>query len=335
MRYLSKTILVLSMLLLLACGRSIEVVQLPSLPGIGLSGLYAGEIAGDLYVAGGCNFPDKPVTEGGKKAFYNDIWKLSGPSTGSGTGWTSAGKLPQASAYAAYLATDDGLLIMGGANASGTLDCVWLFDGCKVKELPALPKPLEQAAWCSYDGAIYLAGGLSGGTPSLEVFKFVDGSWSVAAMLPRPLVQGIACADEGRLNIFGGFDPVQKEAVKGGYSFLLADGSMSELSADVTFVGSAALDGLACGGCNAEVFTGALNLSAEEVREYQLQPVEYYKFRGQLLEYTLSGWNQVAQHPALARAGAALAEYRGGLVSVGGELKPGIRTPEVWMIKKK
>lgn len=317
------------MLLLLACGRSIEVVQLPSLPGIGLSGLYAGEIAGDLYVAGGCNFPDKPVTEGGKKAFYNDIWKLSGE------GWTKAGELPEPCAYGAYITTDEGLMILGGANAEGSMDSSWMVSATGVAELPALPKPLEQAAWCSYDGAIYLAGGLSDGKPSLEVFKFADGSWSAAAMLPRPLVQGIACADEGRLNIFGGFDPAQKEAVKGGYSFLLADGSMSELSADVTFVGSAALDGLACGGCNAEVFTDALNLSAEKVREYQLQPVEYYKFRGQLLEYTLSGWNKVAGHPALARAGAALAEYRGGLVSVGGELKPGIRTPEVWMIKKK
>ena len=327
MRFLSKTILALSALLLLACGRSTEVVQLPSLPGIGLSGLYAGEIDEALYVAGGCNFPDKPVTEGGQKVFYSTIWKLSGKE------WVKAGKLPEPCAYGAYVATDEGLMILGGANSEGTLDTAWLLTAKGVSELPALPKPLEQAAWCSYDGAIYLAGGMSCGTPSPEVFRFADGAWSVAGMLPRPLVQGIACADEGRLNVFGGFDPVAKEAVKGGYSLLLADGSMSELSADVTFVGSASLDDLACGGCDAEVFTHALNLPPEDVRDYQMQPVEYYRFRGQLLEYTLSGWTLVAEHPALARAGAALAEYRGGLVSVGGELKPGIRTPEVWMIK--
>lgn len=317
------------MLLLLACGRSIEVVQLPSLPGIGLSGLYAGEIDGTLYVAGGCNFPDKPVTEGGKKVFYSDVWKLSDGN------WTLAGQLPEPSAYGAYVATAEGLMILGGANDEGSMDSAWMLTADGVTRLPALPRPLEQAAWCSYDGAIYLAGGMSCGTPSLEVFRLKDGQWTVAATLPRPLVQGIACADEGRLNVFGGFDPVAKEAVKGGYAISLADGSISELDADVTFVGSAALDGLACGGCDADVFTHALNLPAEEVREYQLQPVEYYNFRGQLLEYTLNGWAPVTAHPALARAGAALAEYQGGHVSVGGELKPGIRTPEVWMIKSK
>lgn len=317
------------MLLLLSCGRSIEVVQLPSLPGIGLSGLYAGEIDGTLYVAGGCNFPDKPVTEGGKKAFYSDVWKLTDGE------WTLAGKLPEPSAYGAYISTDEGLMILGGANADGTVDSAWMLTADGVTGLQTLPKPLEQMAWCSFDGAIYLAGGLSNGTPSLEIYRLEDGQWSVAAMLPRPLVQGIACIPGDRLCVFGGFDPIAKEAVKGGCAFSLEDGSVSPLEADVTFVGSAALDGLACGGCNAEVFTHALNLPAEDVREYQLQPVEYYKIRAQLLEYKEDVWSAVAEHTALARAGAALARYHGGLVSVGGELKPGIRTPEVWMIKTK
>lgn len=327
MRSLSRLLLAISVLLLSACGRQQDVVQLPSLPGIGLSGLYAGEIDGALYVAGGCNFPDKPVAEGGSKAFYSDIWKLSGEE------WTAAGHLPQASAYAAYLATDGGLLIMGGANASGTLDCVWLFDGSGVKELPSLPKPIEQMAWCCNGSTVYLAGGMSCGNPSLEVFKWENGQWSTAAMLPRPLVQGIACIEGGRLCVFGGFDPLAKVAVKGGFAISLENGGITELQADVTFVGSAALDGFACGGCDADVFTHALNLPPEEVRDYQLQPVEYYRFRAQLLSFGADGWSMVAEHPALARAGAALARWQDGLVSVGGELKPGIRTPEAWMIK--
>lgn len=327
MKSLSNISLVFSLLPLLSCENGIDSVQLPSLPGAGLSGLYAGEIDGTLYVAGGCNFPDKPVTEGGKKVFYSDVWKFADNS------WSLAGQLPKPSAYGAYIATDGGLMILGGANAEGSLSSVWMLTAQGVSRLPDLPKPLEQAAWCSYGGSIYLVGGISCGTPSLEVYRMNGGEWTVIAMLPRPLVQGVACADEGRLNVFGGFDPYAKEAVKGGWSILLADGSMSELSADVTFVGSAGLDGLACGGCDADIFTHALNLDAGQIRNYQLQPVEYYKFRGQLLEYTLSGWTPVAEHPAFARAGAALAKYRDGLVYVGGELKPGIRTPEIWMIK--
>lgn len=332
MRSLSRLLLAISVLLLSACGRQQDVVQLPSLPGIGLSGLYAGEIDGALYAAGGCNFPDKPVTEGGSKAFYSDIWKLS-PSTSSGTGWSVVGQLPQPSAYGAYITTGEGLMILGGANSDGTLDAVWLVTADGVRELQALPKPLEQMAWCCNGSTVYLAGGMSCGKPSLEVFKWENGQWSTAAMLPRPLVQGIACIEGGRLCVFGGYDPLAKEAVKGGFAISLENGGITELQADVTFVGSAALDGFACGGCDADVFTHALNLPPEEVRDYQLQPVEYYRFRSQLLSFGADGWSMVAEHPALARAGAALARWQDGLVSVGGELKPGIRTPEAWMIK--
>lgn len=33
----------------------------------GVSALYAGVIEGNLLIAGGCNFPDIPVADGGKK----------------------------------------------------------------------------------------------------------------------------------------------------------------------------------------------------------------------------------------------------------------------------
>ena len=39
----------------------------------GVSACYCGVINGYLYIAGGCNFPDKPVAEGGKKRFYKAI----------------------------------------------------------------------------------------------------------------------------------------------------------------------------------------------------------------------------------------------------------------------
>ncbi len=36
--------------------------------------IYAGVIEGNLLIAGGCNFPDIPVADGGKKAYYRDIY---------------------------------------------------------------------------------------------------------------------------------------------------------------------------------------------------------------------------------------------------------------------
>ena len=330
MRYLHSICAAITCLLLtFSCSSGEKVVQMPSLDGIGLSGLYAGKIGERLFVAGGCNFPDKPLTEGGKKKFYDEIWALGDE------GWDLMGTLPEPSAYGAYLCSDDGILIMGGANADGTSDKVWLLSSENgTEELDPLPKPLEQAAWYFINGRIYLAGGLSNGEPSLEVFSFDDGEWTAIATLPRPLVQGIATMSGDTLCIWGGFDPPAKEAVAGGYALDLKTGEWSPLQAGCTFVGASPLDGYATGGCDTEIFTAAQHLSGEALLEYQLQPIEYYRFRPELLRFNPESlqWELVAQYPHLARAGAAIARYGNGIVTVGGELKPGVRTPEVWMI---
>ena len=40
----------------------------------GVSALYAGVIDGNLLIAGGCNFPDTPAADDGKKVFYPDVY---------------------------------------------------------------------------------------------------------------------------------------------------------------------------------------------------------------------------------------------------------------------
>ncbi|MCK5280240.1 MAG: hypothetical protein KAK04_16915, partial [Cyclobacteriaceae bacterium] len=40
----------------------------------GLAAPFAGFSNGAIIVAGGCNFPDAPVYEGGIKKYYNDIF---------------------------------------------------------------------------------------------------------------------------------------------------------------------------------------------------------------------------------------------------------------------
>ena len=320
---------IIVLFMITACNGREDVSQLPSLDGKGLSGLYAAQIGEKLYVAGGCNFPDAPLIEGGKKKFYDDILMLDGER------WVTVGHLPAPSAYAAYLATNGGMLIMGGANASGSMDCVWFFDGATVTERPSLPKPLEQAAWCKSDGKIYLAGGLSDGEPSRDVLVCGNDGWKTVAVLPAPVVQGIAVVEDGHLLVWGGFDPSTNEALKGGFSLNLTTGEWSALAADVTFAGSAPLGYYAAGGCDAEILTAALHLPKEKIREYQSRPIDYYRFRGELRKYECGCWRVVAKSEHLARAGAALAEYQGDIVSIGGELKPGVRSPEVWRVKVK
>ncbi len=80
------------------------------------------------------------------------------------------------------------------------------------------------------------------------------------------------------------------------------------------------------GGVNKDVFLAAINNLPEG---YLLHEFEWYRFNQRVLCYRNGNWTQLLQHPSVARAGCALAYWDGWVYVVGGELKPGIRTPEI------
>lgn len=106
---------------------------------------------------------------------------------------------------------------------------------------------------------------------------------------------------------------------------------------------------LLMGGVNHERFLTAINRSlyirqaeergehqraaelAEEGREYMYHPMEWYKFNTILLQYNTftKEWTDLGNHGQLARAGAGAVLRGDSLIVVNGELKPGIRTPQV------
>lgn len=66
-------------------------------------------------------------------------------------------------------------------------------------------------------------------------------------------------------------------------------------------------------------------------KEYMLWPVENYRFNDRILIYNTrrDSWTEALRHPGVARAGAALTGKGDTFFSINGELKPGIRTPEI------
>ena len=108
----------------------------------GVSALYAGVIEGNLLIAGGCNFPDIPVADGGKKAYYRDIY-IAPLSNDTVFEWKKIGQLPQAAAYGVTISTEKGLICVGGTTATHSLSDVFLLslqkDTLKRDTLPSLP----------------------------------------------------------------------------------------------------------------------------------------------------------------------------------------------------
>lgn len=109
----------------------------------GVSACFAGIVDGYLIMAGGCNFPDVPAADGGKKKFYQGIYAAKISTTADTLDWQLIGKLPEPCAYGVSVSLPNGLLCMGGCNAEGSSDQVFKITieqrKAVVEAYPALP----------------------------------------------------------------------------------------------------------------------------------------------------------------------------------------------------
>ena len=85
---------------------------------------------------------------------------------------------------------------------------------------------------------------------------------------------------------------------------------------------------LCMGGVNKDIFLSALRAPA---KDYLLHPAEWYRFNRKVLVYDVRSdeWQEITETSSTARAGAALVGIGNRFFSINGELKPGIRTPEI------
>jgi SSS family transporter len=141
----------------------------------GLAGPFAGVHKDALIVAGGANFPDGlpwvklPDGSKPKKIYHTDIYVLL--KTGKEYTWrNSEVKLPDGYSYGVSIATDDGLICIGGEYSqdgvsklkSDKVFTIRHLEEGKVEiddSLPALPQPCSDMGGAKVGSVIYLAGG--------------------------------------------------------------------------------------------------------------------------------------------------------------------------------
>lgn len=306
----------------------------------GVSAMYAAAAGDAIVIAGGANFPDKPVADGGCKAFYDYIYRYDGD------GWQCVGRLPEPAAYGVSWSCNGRMVIAGGANGSGVLRKSYSIDieDCTavISELATLPCAVEQAAGAAVGGRLYLFGGIADGEPSaaLYVLDYDDCNavWQKLAPAPEPLVQPVAVASGGRIYVWGGFDSATKSVARRGYCYDPQQDEWFEVAGHPdggTFTGGCALtlaDGriLIAGGVDRDVFAAALRLPAGQMYDYLTQPIDSYRFQQTLRVFDpASGeWSSAGEAKCAARAGASMVTFDGAVWLLGGELKPGVRTPE-------
>ena len=313
----------------------------------GVSAMFTGVIDGQLLVAGGCNFPDKPASEGGKKRYYDGIYrlKLSGPDSLT---WQRVGSLPQPLAYGAFATWRGQLLCVGGQTPAGSSSQVFALrieqGQSLIEPLPSLPCTLDNAYAALLDEVLYVAGGQADGTPSDALYALPlsrpEEGWSQVATLPDgPRVQPVLAALGGELYLLGGFSNKAGETPcvrRTAWRYQVAQKEWTEIAAPEAFVGggcAVALDEehlLCAGGVNADIFERAIRGEYPQP-DYLLHPKEWYRFNPLLQCYNVRTgvWSCMAQEERLARAGAGMVLTDHGFILVQGEEKPGIRSPQM------
>ena len=327
---------------LAACNtETMKVTELKPIPDAayakGVSAPFCGVVGDALVVAGGANFPDKSLLEGGAKRVYADIWAY-----GAGE-WVHAGALPDSTAYGATFAVDDALILAGGNVCGVTTDKVYelkLWNGKAVLlALPPLPVPMEQGGWTREGDQLFLVGGV--GTTGVYACTVGTYEWTKVADLPEPLVQPVAFASGGKLYVWGGFNPETLEVSDKG---IVLDGGAWRATAPIpdggTFVGATGAtlpDGrlAVVGGVNRAIFARALHNTPEDRIPYLSKEPAEYQFRQAVYAFdpVSETWAQLGSVPACALAGPGVAASGATALSVaGGELKPGVRSPKIFTL---
>ena len=319
----------------------------------GVSACYCGVINGYLYIAGGCNFPDKPVAEGGKKRFYKAIYAAKLNAEGNRLEWKTVGQMPQPAAYGVSVTYENSLILVGGNNETGGLTTAIRLrptaTGMQQETLPSLPHALDNMAGAVVGHILYVVGGNCEGVAtqkvwSLDLKNTAKEGWKEEPSIPGiARVQPIAAALAGDLlGVWGGFAPKTDskaaQLAMNGASYNAGCGTWTALPVPTDALGEEVFTGgataiatpqkgvVVVGGVNKDVFLAAINKLPEG---YLLHEPEWYRFNSRVLCYRDGTWTQLLQHPSVARAGCALAYWDGWVYVVGGELKPGIRTPEI------
>lgn len=319
----------------------------------GVSACFCGVINGRLYIAGGCNFPEKPVAEGGKKRFYKTIYAAELQANSDQLVWKTVGQMPQEAAYGVSVSYENSLIFVGGNNEVGALTtAIRLYptaEGVKQEALPSLPHALDNMSGAVVGHILYVAGGNCEGVATQKVWSLnlenaEKEGWKEHAAIPGiARVQPIAAPLEGGLlGVWGGFAPKTEtkpaQLAMNGASYNAGCGTWTSLPVPTDAVGEEVFTGGAAaiavpqkgvvvvGGVNKDVFLAAINKLPEG---YLSHEPEWYRFNNRVLCYRQGAWTQLLQHSSVARAGCALAYWDGWVYVVGGELKPGIRTSEI------
>lgn len=313
--------------------------QLPELPDPeGFAGMYAGLCGGCLIAAGGANFPEKPLWEGGPKRWTDRIFLLREGSDG----WEEAGRLPLALGYGASVSLPEGVMLIGGTTAEGVRrECYVLRPvdgGIHCEETAPLPLGLTGHSAVLCGGKVYVTGGssLPGEQDALNRLFIYDLSrkeWSEGPpMEARGRFLHQSAEHGGKVYVLGGIGLKEDETGKPKRDMLKEAWSYSEGDgwkrlADLPRYCAAAPT-------PAPVWGGKIMLlGGDDATRSGIPPQEHPGFHRVSLAYDIreDRWEE-GDIPEVGRAVLPCVLRGSEAIIVNGEQKPGKRSNQVWSV---
>ncbi len=334
----------------------------------GLAGPVTGAHGNFVLVAGGANFENGLPWRGGRKKYHDEIFLMEKTASGELFWKQSPIKLPFAMAYPACLSTPEGVLSIGGEDQNGPVNQVFLLafqDGkIRTETLPALPQAISSAGAAVIGTDVFVAGGLTpqGATSAFYTINLQNktNGWKVLPELPLALSHAVVVSqndgEEACVYVIGGrnrtgevstfysavwkYKPsVQKWISEGD---ILSDGKKLGLSAG-TGIAAGSDDILLFGGDPGIYFnrTERLNNAIEKAsgedekqrlwKEKDEMLSSHPGFSKDILSFNTRSkkWEKIGNLTDESPATTTAFMWNEMLVIPSGEIRPGVRTPNV------
>ncbi len=336
-----RTFLIMAVLFPWCYASADEWTRLPSLPDKeGFAGMFAGTGNGALIVAGGANFPGKKPWEGGKKSWYDTVFVLEKPNGQ----WMRVGKLPRPLGYGVSVTHRNGVVCVGGSDAdrhyADAFRLDWKAGKLVTTKLPHLPLPLANACGALVGDTLYIANGQEK-PDSRDTLKL---AWRMDLTATEPTWRQIEpCPGGGRmLSVAAGFDgafwlvggaelivgkdkKIERRYLKDAYRYDPDNGW--KRTADLPFPVVAAPSPAPTDA------TGFFILGGDDGAQVGVGPQNHRGFSKKILRYDskTQKWTAVGEIAA-PRVTAPCVVWNGSWVVPSGEMKPGVRSSEVWRL---
>jgi N-acetylneuraminic acid mutarotase len=323
--------------------RAPEIIweQLPPLPDAeGFAGAFAGVVDDTLVVAGGANIAGEKWNDQFSKRWFDSAFLLEPRATQ----WKAAGTLLRPCGYGVSISFNQTLVCIGGSDAARHYADVFqltLRDGrIVVTPLPPLPRPCANACGALLDQTIYVAGGIEspGASNALHTFWALDLRsenlrWRELEPWPGPArMLAVAAAQAGSFFLMSGADlhasggkTPTREYLRDAWRFTPGQGW--KRIADLPRAAVAAPSPAIPFGTSS-----FLIISGDDGEKVTFAPLKDHPgFPRNSLAYdpTKNVWTVAGESP-LSRATVPCVPWRNSFVIPNGEVRPRVRTNEVW-----